>query len=109
MFFLCAELLKLFNPIQFEFSGSWSATFVPCELFFRRLWGLTGSGMSRAAAAAGAVVSSNPVGVGGSPGGKGQLSGVVSAMPALGTASTDVGGAVGSKPRKGDNSETIQV
>jgi hypothetical protein len=95
--------------LQFESSGSWSSTFVPCELFFRRLWGLTGSGMSRAAAAAGAVVSSNPVGVG-SPGGKsGQLAGVVSAMPALGAAAADIGGSGGGKSRKGDNSETIQV
>ena len=52
------NLACYFKCVQFEFSGSWSGVFGPCEFFFRRLWTLTGTPISRSAQAAGASAKS---------------------------------------------------
>ncbi len=97
---------------KFEFSGSWSNVFVPCELFFRRLWALTGSSARTAMAVAGGVGVGVGVGVGGAAGassagsahspGKGALGGIGVHVVGVGG-----GGKSGGKGDGGDN--TIQV
>lgn len=92
---------------QFEFSGSWTSVFGPGEVFFRRLWALTGTTVARAGTIGSIGAGSGGAGAGGG-GAEAGGGGVGGGVHTIG-GGVSGGGSGGGKASKSDGEGTIQV